>query len=60
MHRPTPHPLAVLVFAGLFQAPAQAGLFDVDPGPYLPANGGFAAWYQDSHGRVLDLCLLNH
>lgn len=57
MHRPTPHPLAVLVLAGLFQAPAQAGLFDVDPGPYLPANGGFAAWYQDSHGRVLDLCL---
>ena len=59
MHRPTPHPLALLVLAGLLQAPAQAALFDVDPGPYLQATGGFAAWYQDSHGRVLDLCLTN-
>ncbi|MGO5000053.1 hypothetical protein [Oceanisphaera sp. W20_SRM_FM3] len=36
---------------------AQAALNDVDPGPYLQVNGGFAAWYQDTHGRVLDLCL---
>ncbi|AIL61551.1 hypothetical protein [Pseudomonas alkylphenolica] len=57
MHRPTPHPLALLILASLTQAPAQAALFDVDPGPYLPATGGFAAWYQDTHGRVLDLCL---
>ncbi|MFK8331115.1 hypothetical protein M2D63_013975 [Pseudomonas sp. BJa5] len=57
MHRPTPHPLALLILAGLIQAPAQAALFDVDPGPYTPATGGFAAWYQDTHGRVLDLCL---
>ncbi|WP_442113928.1 hypothetical protein [Pseudomonas sp. NUPR-001] len=57
MHRPTPHPLALLILAGLIQAPAQAALFEVDPGPYLPATGGFAAWYQDTHGRVLDLCL---
>ncbi|MHC2148762.1 hypothetical protein [Pseudomonas sp. 210_17 TE3656] len=57
MHRPTPHPLALLILAGLVQAPAQAALFEVDPGPYLPATGGFAAWYQDTHGRVLDLCL---
>jgi len=57
MHRPTPHPLALLILAGLIQTPAQAALFDVDPGPYLPATGGFAAWYQDTHGRVLDLCL---
>ncbi|SFB55808.1 hypothetical protein [Azotobacter beijerinckii] len=35
----------------------QAALFNVDPGPYTPANAGFAAWYQDTHGRVLDLCL---
>ncbi|QBF26658.1 hypothetical protein EXN22_13490 [Pseudomonas tructae] len=57
MHRPTPHPLAVLILASIIQAPAQAALFEVDPGPYLPATGGFAAWYQDTHGRVLDLCL---
>ena len=57
MHRPTPHPLALLIMAGLIQAPAQAALYEVDPGPYLPAPGGFAAWYQDTHGRVLDLCL---
>ncbi|SEJ61133.1 hypothetical protein SAMN04244572_04648 [Azotobacter beijerinckii] len=35
----------------------QAALFNVDLGPYTPANAGFAAWYQDTHGRVLDLCL---
>ena len=57
MHRPSPHPLALLVWATLVQVPAQAALFDVDQGTYLPENGGFAAWYQDSHGRVLDLCL---
>ncbi|MBV6287026.1 hypothetical protein [Pseudomonas aegrilactucae] len=57
MHRPTPHPLALLVWATLIQTSAQAALFDVDQGTYLPENGGFAAWYQDSHGRVLDLCL---
>ncbi|MHC6225448.1 hypothetical protein ACYU03_11860 [Pseudomonas sp. X10] len=57
MHRPTPHPLALAIFASLLQVPVQAALFDVDPGPYLPENGHFAAWYQDSHGRVLDLCL---
>lgn len=57
MHRPSPHPLALLVWATLLQVPAHAALFDVDQGTYLPENGGFAAWYQDSHGRVLDLCL---
>jgi hypothetical protein len=35
----------------------QAALYAVDPGAYTPANGGFAAWYQDTHGRTLDLCL---
>ncbi len=35
----------------------QAALYAVDPGAYIPANGGFAAWYQDTHGRTLDLCL---
>ncbi|MGL6247140.1 hypothetical protein [Pseudomonas sp.] len=56
------HPLlsktaAALVVSALAQGVAQAALFAVDPGPYVPANGSFAAWYQDSHGRTLDLCL---
>ncbi|MDR0279531.1 MAG: hypothetical protein LBJ37_16755 [Paucimonas sp.] len=56
------HPLlsktaTVLVVGALAQGVAQAALFAVDSGPYTPANGGFAAWYQDSHGRTLDLCL---
>ena len=57
MHRPIPHPLAVAIFAGMLQLPAQAALNAVDPGPYNLANGNFAGWYQDSHGRTLDLCL---
>src|SRR6187431_2759521 len=59
------HPLLsktaiALVVTALAQGTAQAALFAVDPGNlgvYLPANGGFAAWYQDTHGRTLDLCL---
>ncbi|MEJ6816759.1 hypothetical protein PseuLF5_07055 [Pseudomonas sp. LF-5] len=56
------HPLlsktaTVLVVSALAQGIAQAALFAVDPGPYAPANGGFASWYQDTHGRTLDLCL---
>lgn len=56
------HPLlsktaTVLVVSALAQGIAQAALFAVDSGPYTPANGGFASWYQDSHGRTLDLCL---
>ena len=56
------HPLlsktaTVLVVSALAQGISQAALFAVDTGPYIPANGGFAAWYQDSHGRTLDLCL---
>ena len=57
MHRPIPHPLAVAIFAGMLQLPAQAALIAVDPGPYNLGNGNFAGWYQDSHGRTLDLCL---
>ncbi|MBC3485594.1 hypothetical protein HU750_07905 [Pseudomonas sp. SWRI50] len=57
MLRPIPHPLAVAIFAGMLQIPAQAALNAVDPGPYNLANGNFAGWYQDSHGRTLDLCL---
>ncbi|MBJ2267248.1 hypothetical protein JFT60_07685 [Pseudomonas sp. MF6772] len=56
------HPLlsktaAALVVSALAQSAAHATLFAVDPGPYVPANGSFAAWYQDTHGRTLDLCL---
>ncbi|MHC8400420.1 hypothetical protein ACYZTX_13325 [Pseudomonas sp. MDT1-17] len=56
------HPLlsktaAALVVSALAQGVAQAALYAVDPGPYVPANGSFAAWYQDTHGRTLDLCL---
>ncbi|WEL53082.1 hypothetical protein PZ739_14670 [Pseudomonas kermanshahensis] len=57
MLRPIPHPLAVAILAGMLQIPAQAALNAVDPGPYNLANGNFAGWYQDSHGRTLDLCL---
>ncbi|MHC8293311.1 hypothetical protein [Pseudomonas sp. LB3P58] len=56
------HPLlsktaAALVVSALAQGVAHAALFAVDPGPYVPANGSFAAWYQDTHGRTLELCL---
>ncbi|MHB2241769.1 hypothetical protein [Pseudomonas monsensis] len=56
------HPLlsktaTVLVVSALAQGIAQAALFAVDPGPYTVATGGFASWYQDTHGRTLDLCL---
>ncbi|MHC8309657.1 hypothetical protein ACYZUC_08550 [Pseudomonas sp. GT1P32] len=56
------HPLLskttiALVVSALAQGVAQAALFAVDTGPYVPANGNFASWYQDTHGRTLDLCL---
>ncbi|WP_130931986.1 hypothetical protein [Pseudomonas sp. Sample_24] len=56
------HPLLsktaiALIVSAMAQGVAQAALFAVDPGPYTPATGGFASWYQDSHGRTLDLCL---
>ncbi|WP_338586011.1 hypothetical protein [Pseudomonas sp. MAG733B] len=56
------HPLLskttiALIVSALAQGAAQAALFAVDPGPYVPATGGFASWYQDTHGRTLDLCL---
>lgn len=49
-------PLALALAVMLGQS-ASAALYQVDPGPYTPANGNFAAWYQDTHGRALDLCL---
>ncbi|MCY1274335.1 hypothetical protein D9M68_317880 [compost metagenome] len=46
---------SILLVVAAEQAPA--ALFDVDQGPYNPDIGSFAAWYQDTHGRTLDLCL---
>ena len=57
MHRPLPKPLAVAIFASMLQLPAHAALYAVDTGTPDIANGNFPAWYQDSHGRTLDLCL---
>ena len=52
--------LLVTVFSlALFASvrPSPAALNAVDPGPYLADNGFFPAWYQDTHGLGLDLCL---
>lgn len=53
-------PLALALAIALGQ-PALAALNEVDPGDangdYLEENGFFAGWYQDTHGRTLDLCL---
>jgi len=56
MHIPHSKMAAVLGL-GLLAGSVQAALNAVDPGPYALANGNFAAWYQDTHGRALDLCL---
>ncbi len=54
-----------ILLASLSSGTTQAALYAVDPGvagerPY-PLDGGnktgYAAWYQDTHGRTLDLCL---
>lgn len=49
--------VTLLTLITAVQGPTQAALFAVDPGPYQQDNGFFADWYQDTHGRVLDLCL---
>ncbi|WP_460126503.1 hypothetical protein [Pseudomonas sp. S2_C03] len=56
------HPLLsktaiAMIVSALAQGSAQAALFAVDQGPYTLPTGNFAAWYQDTHGRTLDLCL---
>jgi hypothetical protein len=56
------HPLLskttiALIVGAMAQGAAQAALFAVDTGAASPANGNFPAWYQDTHGRTLDLCL---
>ena len=49
--------VAVSLILGVDLQPVRAALYAVDQGAPTPANGFFAAWYQDTHGRVLDLCL---
>jgi hypothetical protein len=48
--------LAALAVFGLVRT-SQAGLYAVDPGPYVTAYGFFPQWYQDTNGRALELCL---
>lgn len=48
--------MAALVLFGSVGT-SQAVLNAVDPGPYTLANGFFPAWYSDTNGRGLDLCL---
>jgi len=51
------HAVTLLSLIAAVNGSAQAALFAVDQGPYSPQNGNFAQWYQDTHGRTLDLCL---
>jgi len=51
------HAVTLLSLIAAIHGSAQAALFAVDPGPYSPQIGNFAQWYQDTHGRTLDLCL---
>ncbi|MGH8388967.1 MAG: hypothetical protein ACRESJ_26385 [Pseudomonas sp.] len=54
-----------ILLASISGGTAQAALYAVDPGipgdrayPLDSGNKtGYAAWYQDTHGRTLDLCL---
>ena len=49
--------VALPLVLGLGQQAARAELNAVDPGAYVVANGFFPAWYQDTNGIGLDLCL---
>jgi hypothetical protein len=57
--RPTKVLLAIVLVLALLgpAATSFAALYAVDPGPYSEANGFFPAWYQDGHGRALEICL---
>jgi hypothetical protein len=58
MRHPKPALAATIVLLLVTAAPSSwAALNAVDPGPYVAANGFFPAWYQDTHGVALDLCL---
>ncbi|MCO6056659.1 hypothetical protein NG726_08215 [Pseudomonas sp. MOB-449] len=56
MHNALPKYVLPLLL-GLTVVPARAGLYAVDQTTFTEANGFFPAWYQDTHGRALDLCL---
>lgn len=49
--------VAVSLILGVGLQPVRAALYAVDQEAPTRANGFFAAWYQDTHGRALDLCL---
>ncbi|MDH4874022.1 hypothetical protein [Pseudomonas sp. BN515] len=49
--------VAVSLILGVGLQPVRAALYAVDQNAPTSANGFFAAWYQDTHGRTLDLCL---
>ncbi|MFK3795829.1 hypothetical protein [Pseudomonas sp. NPDC088444] len=51
------HAVTLLTLIAAVHGSTQAALFAVDQGVYSPQNGNFAQWYQDTHGRTLDLCL---
>lgn len=57
MPRLIAHTMTMFALVSAIDGTAQAALYAVDSGPFLPQNGGFAAWYQDTHGRTVDLCL---
>ncbi|AOE84598.1 hypothetical protein [Pseudomonas sp. TCU-HL1] len=49
--------VAVSLILGVGLQPVRAALYAVDREAPTRANGFFAAWYQDTHGWALDLCL---
>ncbi len=51
------HTVTLLTLMAAVNGCAHAALYAVDQGPYSPSIGNFARWYQDTHGRTLDLCL---
>ncbi|MDE3736634.1 hypothetical protein PSH28_08535 [Pseudomonas resinovorans] len=55
--RKTATTVAVSLILGVGLQPVRAALYAVDQDAPTHANGFFAAWYQDTHGRALDLCL---
>ena len=59
MVKPKMVPFAVMAVLALTGAPgsSHAVLNAVDPGPYTTAFGNFPRWYQDTHGKALELCL---
>ncbi|MNQ69181.1 hypothetical protein D3C85_837620 [compost metagenome] len=57
MQRKLSHTTALIFLTTVVQGSAMAALYAVDPGPYQPEFGYFASWYQDTHGRVAELCL---